>query len=69
MGYELNKKDMKNLKWDEILTLDADSVPDILQGFVDGYREFTKDHPVRSAFRATTTPKILPVVLFLDSLY
>ena len=69
VGYELNKKDMKNLKWDEILTLDADSVPDILQGFVDGYREFTKDHPVRSAFRATATPKILPVVLFLDSLY
>ena len=67
--YELNKKDIKNLKWDEILTLDADSVPDILQGFTDGSREFAKDHPFRSAIRAVTTPKILPVMLFLDSLY
>ena len=67
--FDLNKKNRKKLKWDDILKLDADSVPDILQGFADGYWEFAKDHPVRSAFRATTTSKILPVALFLDSLY
>ena len=64
--FAANKKGIEGLA---ILNADADSVPDILQGFVDGYREFTKDHPVRSVFRATATPKILPVVLFLDSLY
>ncbi len=52
-----------------ILNADADSVPDILEGFADGSREFAKDHPFRSAIRAVTTPKILPVLLFLDSLY
>ena len=31
--------------------LDQESVPDIWNGFVDGYNDFTRDHPVRHLLR------------------
>ena len=50
-------------KWDQ------ESVPDIRNGFIDGYGDFLKDHPCRGAIRSVTVSRILPLMIFLDSFY
>ena len=50
-------------KWDQ------ESVPDIRNGFIDGYVDFCKAHPCRGVIRSVMPPRILPLMILLDSFY
>ncbi len=44
--------------------MDLGSIPDIQNGFIDGYLDFIKDHPFRSVTSHYFTGRFLPMLLF-----